>query len=78
MIPPVIPQDKLVIINLTDGRALVARYIQTARFRYEIELAANADQLAFAARQALEDMVGEPVEGQYPCPPALADEAIWE
>lgn len=79
MIPPVIPQDKLVIINFTaEGRAVVSRYVQVERFRFTVESAVNADQLARAARKAIEDQVGEPVEGHYPCPLALAEEAIWE
>ncbi len=78
MIPPVIPANNQVLIHFVEDRAIVSRYVQTARFRYMIEPAANAEQLATAARHALEEMVGEPVEGQYPCPPDLAEEAIWE
>ncbi len=78
MVLPIIPADKLPVILTILGRCIVARYIQTANYEYEIERAANWEALEDDARQAVEDQIGA-VFGTdvYTCPDELAARAEW-
>lgn len=78
MVYPVIPSDNLVVIQVKRGRCRVARYRETTPYTYELELARNWAALEDAARQAVETLVGAIVEDEhYPCPEALAAQAVW-
>jgi len=77
MILPVVPQDKLPLIQWQQGRAIVARYIQTSAFQFTTVPAVNWEALEAAAQLAVEAQVGQPVAGHYPCPLELAAQAAW-
>jgi len=77
MIYPVIPSDKKVIISVEMSGYIVARYIQTAPYAFEVQHAENWQDLEAQACQAVEDLVGAPANDHYPCPPGLAEQAVW-
>ncbi len=78
MIQVVVPADKREFIQTTKGRAIVARYRQTSKRRFEIQYAANWEALESEAAEAVEEQGGSVAdEGHYPCPPELAAQAIW-
>jgi len=78
MIYPVIPSDKLAVIQVEHGLCIVARYQQTGAYTFTLERAANWTALEADARAVVEDLVGAIVEDDvYPCPDALAERAEW-
>ena len=77
MLYPVTPHDKAVFIAVEVGRCAVARYVQTAPYTFAVQRAANWEDLEESARQAVEDLVGAPVDDHYPCPDDLAALAVW-
>ncbi len=77
MIYPVLPQDNHPLIHIEKGRAIVARYVQTAPYTYTTQPASNWDALESEALAAVQDQVGAPEDGHYPCPPELATRAEW-
>jgi hypothetical protein len=77
MIYPVIPDDKKIIINVKSSRYIVSRFVQTAAYAFQVQPAANWEDLEDQARQAVEDLVGAATTDYYPCPDELAGQAIW-
>ena len=77
MIPGIIPAHNRTIILVRGARCIVARYRQTAPYRFEIEPATNWQDLEDDARQAVEDLAGAPADDHYPCPDELAARAEW-
>jgi len=77
MIPGLIPQDKLVFIWVHQGRARVARYVQTDDYTFQVEVAENWEALEKEALQAVVFQAGVPIEEHYPCPPELVGRAEW-
>ena len=77
MIPGIIPAHNRTIILVRGGRCFVARYRQTAPYRFEVEPAINWQDLEDNARQAVEDLAGAPADDHYPCPHELAARAEW-
>ena len=77
MIYPVIPSDKKVIISVEMSGYIVARYIQTAPYTFVVQHAENWQDLEAQARQAVLELMGAPANDVYPCPPDLAEQAVW-
>ena len=77
MIPGIIPAHNRTIILVRGGRCIVARYRQTAPYRFDVQPATNWQDLEDDARQAVEDLVGAPADDHYPCPEDLAARAEW-
>lgn len=78
MLDGVVPADKRVFIRASQRGCIVARYIQTASFEFEVQYAANWLDLQPQARRAVEQIAGAITEfGRYPCPPELAALAVW-
>lgn len=75
---PIIPADGKTIIRVFAGRCLVARYVQTASYDFEVETAANWQALQDDARRAVEAQTGAITgSGDFECPPDLAARAVW-
>mgnify|MGYP005869323673 CR=1 FL=1 len=65
-------------IEVLAGSARVARYVPVAEGSIVWSYAANADELAADAAQAVQDAsIALSVPGHYPCPPELASRATW-
>lgn len=58
MVPPVVPSHNLIVILVESGRCIVARFVETAPYTFEIERASNWTALEPAAREAVTAMVG--------------------
>ncbi len=77
MVYPVIPEHKKAIIAVEQGRYMVSRYLERAPYRFEVQPAANWEDLEPLAVAAVESEVGAAAADHYPCPDALAALAVW-
>lgn len=65
-------------IDVRARRCIVSRFTQAARFEFSVQPAANWPDLEDEARRAVEDQIGAITEDDhFPCPPDLADQAIF-
>jgi hypothetical protein len=82
MLPVVLPENKLVFIEVFHCQVMVSRYIHIEGdelFTYEVERAANWRDLEANATAAVRAMGGSLKQNNhYPCPTALAALAVWE
>ena len=78
ILPVVIPDDKLIFISVQTSRCIVARYVQTGPAAFEVRHATNWQTLEDDARTAVDTQSGAGEDGHYPCPAALAVQAVFQ
>ncbi len=79
MIPPVIPENGLIVIASRHSRVFICQFIEVQPFVFEMEDALNWRELEESARRFIESQIGAITEDDiFHCPPSLADRAEWK